>query len=127
MYAIEDDVIFCDGPGMLIRKTAMPCTNNILIPLLIHGFVPVKTRLLIAGEPVFYTCVQYLPRGQADINVLENMFDHCYCIKKHFVARKLWRNSFEKFFFPVPTVAQKGTLHVNVLKTPPPGQRITSS
>ena len=38
---------FYDGPVMLIRKTAKPCINSTLIALLIHGFVLVKTWLLV--------------------------------------------------------------------------------
>ena len=69
----------------------------------------------------------FLPRGPADVNDQKNMFDHYYCIKKNFIAWKLWRKCFEKFFFPVPIMARKGTLPVNVLKTPLPGQRLMSS
>ena len=46
---------------------------------------------------------------------------------KHFVAGKLWKKCFEKFFFPVSIMAWKGTLPANVLKMPLPGQRLTSS
>ena len=41
------DVTFYDGPGTLTFKTANPCINSTWIALLIHGFVPVKTWLLI--------------------------------------------------------------------------------
>ena len=36
-------------------------------------------------------------------------------------------NASKSSFFPVPVVARKGTLHVNVLNMPLPGQRLTSS
>ena len=45
VHVTDDDVSFCDGPIMLIRKTAKPWMS-----LLIHGFVPVKTRLLITCD-----------------------------------------------------------------------------
>ena len=57
----------------------------------------------------------------------KSMFDHYYCIKTCFFAWKLWRNCFKKFFLPVPIMARKSTLPANVLKTPFPGQRLTSS
>ena len=28
VHITDDDVSFCDGPGMLIRKTAKPCINS---------------------------------------------------------------------------------------------------
>ena len=51
LHFTDDNVSFYDGPEMLIRKTAKPCINSTWIALLIHGFVLVKTWLLIA----FYT------------------------------------------------------------------------
>ena len=42
-----------DGPGMLICKTAKQCFNSMWIALLIHGFVPVKTWLLIVCDIAF--------------------------------------------------------------------------
>ena len=53
VHFTDDDVSFYDGPGMLIRKTVMPCINSSWIALLIHGFVPVKTWLLIACDTIF--------------------------------------------------------------------------
>ena len=52
--ARTDDVSFCDGPIMLIRKTAKLYSNSTWFALLIHGFVPVKTWLLIAA---FYAII----------------------------------------------------------------------
>ena len=54
VHFTDDDVNFYDGPGMLIRKTAKSCINSTWITLLIHGFVPVKTWLLIACDTAFY-------------------------------------------------------------------------
>ena len=53
----DDDVSFCDGLGMLICKTAKPYINSTKISLLIHGFVPVKTWLLIACDAAFYAII----------------------------------------------------------------------
>ena len=53
-----DDVSFYDGPGMLIRNIAKPCINSTWIALLIHGFVPVKTWLLIAIDTAFYAIIR---------------------------------------------------------------------
>ena len=54
MHVTGDDVRIRDVPGMLIRKTAKPCINSI------HGFVPVKTCLLIAFDTAFYAINIYL-------------------------------------------------------------------
>ena len=43
------------------------------------------------------------------------------------MVRKLWRKCFENFYFPVPVMGRKGTLAANILKSPHPGQRLTSS
>ena len=53
-------VSFCDGPGMLICKTAKPCINSMWIALLIHGFVPVKTWLLIAWDTAIYAIMDFI-------------------------------------------------------------------
>ena len=50
----DDDVIFYDGPGRLIHKTLKPCINSTWTALLIHGFVLIKTWLLIAYDTAFY-------------------------------------------------------------------------
>ena len=56
----------------------------------------------------------------------KSMFDRYYCIKIFSPLKKLWRKCFEKFFFLVPIMAQKGTLPANILKMPLPGQRLMS-
>ena len=53
----DDNISFYDGPGMLICKIAKPCINSILIALLIHGFVLVKTWLLKACDTAFYAII----------------------------------------------------------------------
>ena len=62
------DISFYDGPGMLIPKTAKPCINSMWIALLIHGFVLVKTRLLIACDTAFYAiiCVKLKRQWNSD-------------------------------------------------------------
>ena len=59
VHVTDDDVSFCDGPGMLIGKTAKLCINRMWIALLIHGFVPVKTWLLIACNTEFYIIILF--------------------------------------------------------------------
>ena len=54
VHFTDDDVSFYDGPGMLIRKTAKPCINCTQIAFLMHGFVLLKTWLLIACDTAFY-------------------------------------------------------------------------
>ena len=54
-HVTDDDIRFCDGPGMLICKIA----NSTWIALLIHGFVPVKTWLLIACNTAFYAIIKF--------------------------------------------------------------------
>ena len=36
VHVTDDDISFCDGPGLLIRKTVKPCINSMWIALLIH-------------------------------------------------------------------------------------------
>ena len=55
-----------------------------------------------------------------------SMFDRYYCIKNILLLENFGENS-SKSFFPVPIMAQIGTLPANVLKKPLPGQRLTSS
>ena len=50
--------LWCQFLWMLIRKTAKPCINSTSIALVIHGFVPVKTWLLIACDTVFYAIMK---------------------------------------------------------------------
>ena len=62
VHDTDDDVSFCDGPGMLIhviRNTAKPYFNSTWIALLIHGYMPVKTRLLIACDTAFYAIMTF--------------------------------------------------------------------
>ena len=51
MHVTDDDVSFYECPEM--RKTTKPCINSTWIVLSIHGFLPVKTWLLIAYDIVF--------------------------------------------------------------------------
>ena len=57
VHVTNDDVSFCDGPGMINLKTAKPCINSMWIALLIHGFVQVKTWLLTACDTAFYAII----------------------------------------------------------------------
>ena len=60
VHFTDDDVSFYYGPGMFIRKTAKPCINSAWIALLIHGFVLVKTLLLIACDTAFYAIILFI-------------------------------------------------------------------
>ena len=51
---LDDDVRFCDGPGMHISKTVKQCIDSRWIALLKHVFTPIKTRLLIMCDTDFY-------------------------------------------------------------------------
>ena len=57
VHVTYDDIRLCDGPGMLIRKTAKQCINSTWIALLIHGFMPFKTWLLIVCGMAFYAII----------------------------------------------------------------------
>ena len=57
VHFTDNDVSFYNGTGMLIRKTAKPCIKSTRIALLIHGFVLVKTWLLIACNTDFYAMI----------------------------------------------------------------------
>ena len=59
VHVTDDDLNFCDGPGLLIRKTVKPCINSMWIALLIHGFLSVKTWLLIACDTAFYAIIGF--------------------------------------------------------------------
>ena len=54
----------------------------------------------------------------------KSRFDHYYCIKT--ISRSKTLEKMHRFFFRVPILARKCTLSANVLKTPFPGQRLTS-
>ena len=45
------------GPGMLIRKIPKSCINSTWIAMLTHGFVPVKTWLLILCDTAFHAII----------------------------------------------------------------------
>ena len=55
-----DDVSFYDGRGMLIHKIAKLCINSMWLALLIHGFVLVKTWLLIACDTAFHAVIIFM-------------------------------------------------------------------
>ena len=50
VHATDADVTFYDGPGMRTVKAAKQVYNSTWIALLKHGFVLVKTWLLIAAQ-----------------------------------------------------------------------------
>ena len=56
VHVIDDDVRFCDGPETLIK----PFIKSTWIASLIHGFVPVKTWLLIACDTIFDAIIAIL-------------------------------------------------------------------
>ena len=60
VHFTDGDVSFYDGPWMFIPKTAKPYINSTLIALLIHGFVLVKTWLLIACFTAFYAVINII-------------------------------------------------------------------
>ena len=57
VHFTDDDVSFYNGPGMVTSKTAKQSINSTWIALLIHGFVLVKTWLLIACNTAFYAII----------------------------------------------------------------------
>ena len=57
VYATDADVTFYDGPGMHTVKAAKQVFNSTRIALLKHGFVLVKTWLLIACGRGFYAII----------------------------------------------------------------------
>ena len=57
MHVTDSDVTFCDGPGMVTIKAAKQVYNSTWIDLLKHGFVLVKTWLLIACGTRFYAII----------------------------------------------------------------------
>ena len=102
--------------------------------------VTLRLQFLDGSNMIFYALTSAGHRGRcwkARVSTPPERPSRCYCIRKscliaivalkHFFStRKLWRKCFEKFFFIVPIMARKSTLPANVLKTPLPGQIITS-
>ena len=58
VHAIDSDITFYDGPGMHTVKAAKQVYNSTWIALLKHGFVLVKTWLLIACGTGFYAIIK---------------------------------------------------------------------
>ena len=59
VHVTDADVTFWDGPGMLTVKAAKQVYNSTWIALLKHGFVLVKTWLLIACGTGFYAIIVF--------------------------------------------------------------------
>ena len=57
VHATDADITFNDGPGMHTVKAAKQVYNSTWIALLKHGFVLVKTWLLIASGTGFYAII----------------------------------------------------------------------
>ena len=70
-------------------------------------------------------CFPNLPRGPADVNVSEKHVWSLVLHKNIFLLENFGENA-SKCLFVYSTLALKGTLPANVLKTPHPGQRLTS-
>ena len=62
VHATDADVTFYDGPGMHTVKAAKQVYNSTWIALLKHGFVLVKTWLLIARGTGFYAIIKFIPQ-----------------------------------------------------------------
>ena len=60
VHATDADVTFYDGPGMNTVKAAKQVYNSTWIALLKHGFVLVKTWLLIACGTGFYAIMEVI-------------------------------------------------------------------
>ena len=76
---------------MLIHKPTKPC-----IALLIHGFVPIKTWLLIACDTAFYAIISisYL-RSILKNDIQEVMVMHAWNTFFSYKASLLWHNGLE--------------------------------
>ena len=72
VYATDADVNFYDGPGMHTVKAAKQVYNSTWIALLKHGFVLVKTWLLIACGIGFYAII-YTKTGRHKTTVWQQM------------------------------------------------------
>ena len=62
VHATDADVTFYDGPGMHTIKATKQVYNSTWIALLKHGFVLVKTWLLIACGTGFYAIMHVIQR-----------------------------------------------------------------
>ena len=65
MHATDADVTFYDGHGMHTVKAAKQVYNSTCVALLKHGFVLVKTWLLIACGTGFYAIIWFITATSA--------------------------------------------------------------
>ena len=69
MHVTVDDVNFCDGLKCLyVKYKSRACE----FPLLIHGFLPVKTRLFIVCDTAFYAIIAILACCLEIMSMLRN-------------------------------------------------------
>ena len=80
VYATDADVTFYDGPGMHTVKAAKQVYNSTSIALLKHGFVLVKTWLLIACGTGFYAII-IVGDDQLTAIVAGNLF-RIFCLRQ---------------------------------------------
>ena len=73
MHATDADVTFYDGPGMHTVKAAKQVYNSTWIALLKHGFVLVKTWLLITCGTGFYARITVASAVTLSVNLLTIM------------------------------------------------------
>ena len=69
---------------------------------------------------------QHIPRGPADVNA-SGKHVWSLLLHKNILTLENFERMLRKVLFSVPIMERKGKLHVNVLKMPLPGQRLTLS
>ena len=92
VHVTDDDVRFCDGPGMLIFKTTKPCINSKWIALLIHGFVLIKTWLLITCGTAFYAIMYDMRPSTTILSKNRNTFQKNTDGWKFIVVQRMFEN-----------------------------------
>ena len=83
VHATDADVTSYDGPGMHIVKAAKQVYNSTWIALLKHGFVLVKTWLLIACGTGFYAIIYVLYSNQEMSLKIDRMKDRFSFVFSH--------------------------------------------
>ena len=86
-------------PRMRICKVQKPCINRTWIAWLIHGFLPVKTWLLIACDTAFYAIMYiwysicFKSRSLYHVTCCsQKILKPCKCVEKTvYQSRKKWR------------------------------------
>ena len=112
VHATDADVTFYDGPGMHTIKATKQVYNSTWIALLKHGFVLVKTWLLIACGTGFYAIIMF-----SDQLIL--VFDQIRC-RGSFSQGYLGRVKRIWYLSPMRAAKVQASLRIRAVSPEPP-------